>query len=153
MTRPEDARRRDEIPKDLAADFDCDDEALWGILGVLEEDAPAATSPEFVRSTLAKVQSRESTIPSGWSLFRRPVLWVGSGLAAAALIAAVTLWPFGQEPQQLPSNDGNKMAEQSPSDMKELQDVVKRLSAIEDSAWLGLDVASAEADDVAWFGN
>ncbi|MEE9392084.1 MAG: hypothetical protein V3W41_06235 [Planctomycetota bacterium] len=148
MAKPEnensDLKPGDAHPE-LRRHFDSEDEALWGVLGVLDDGADKAGA-DFVARTLKRVQ-RSSETPAGRLLFfKRRSIWVAASVAVAIIAIVVFMPPGSTDPEDPRQNGNNHVAE-------DFSDVVDKLSGMQEEALLSLDVAAAEDDDLAWFGS
>ena len=127
-----------EPDDEIRADFDAEDDALWELLGVVEDAPP---SRDFVARTLAR--TREDVAPQG-TLRRGPWAWWGGGaVAAAALIGAVMV--FGGngdagDPTTDPARHGGSVAKN-----EDISDVVDLLRNLNDTDLLALEADAAEA--------
>lgn len=120
--------------EDIRADFDAEDEALWKLLGVVDDASP---SRDFVARTLAR--SREDQSPAA-PLRRGPwVWWSGGGAAAAALVGAVLFFGGGDDPKPVESRDESTAAVEEKNDISDVVDLLRNLE--------GTDLLALEADD------
>ncbi len=113
-----------------------EDQALWQLMGILEDEAPSA---DFVDRVCRQVQKKVVHRP--W--YRRS--WVA---AAAVIMLVVTIWPLlggpgGDRSGPLPDN-GNSA--------REYQGVVELLDGLSDVDVLVLEAAEEESIQTDWFG-
>ncbi|MEZ6197921.1 MAG: hypothetical protein R3F20_19705 [Planctomycetota bacterium] len=132
MRNPSDDPKR-TTPPDVRADFDAEDEALWSLLGAVDEVAPTRS---FVSRTVDRARAERRAAETR-PLFRRP--WLATGLtAAAAIVGAIVI--FGR-----PGDDATRESTQAPVATNDISDVVDILSNLGDDDLLVLEARDAEA--------
>jgi hypothetical protein len=126
----------EKLAPDVGADFDAEDEALWALLGVMEDSPP---SRDFVSQTIARVQREKG---SGAFGRRVSLAWWASGAAvAAALFGAIVFLGNGDSAPQAPKPGEAGVVARG----EDISDVVDLLANLKESELLALEADDAEA--------
>lgn len=113
-----------------------EDQALWQLMGVLEDEEPRST---FVQN----VQDQAHAMPASSAPWYRRT-WVPA--AAAAFLFAIAI-PFALDKE--PNND---RPQETLNSAAEYQGVVEMLGGLSDADVLGLHATEAEEVQADWFG-